>query len=137
MVVKANSPFSRLQNHTAPLYLTASAPTRILPKKEHIMMSKEVTPLNNPPSRKPLSSSSTILGTGVGEGGEFGVEKSERTRKGRGGITYALLRCPSCPTVTRASYYTDKLPKYIKCAGCGELYPSGSFGVVIISNEPI
>uniref|UniRef100_A0A6H1ZP08 Uncharacterized protein n=1 Tax=viral metagenome TaxID=1070528 RepID=A0A6H1ZP08_9ZZZZ len=61
--------------------------------------------------------------------------KSERGKSEKGVVIFAMLRCYACQESSRVSFYYNDLPPYVKCQGCGQIYPFGSFRCWCLSND--
>ena len=110
------------------------------------MLEKRRSPLGEPPSEKALSlyktrELETLKPYEIDRIERKGVmRKGVRSGKGeseKGCVIYALLRCYSCLESSRVSFYYNDLPAYVRCQGCGQIYPFDSFGCWAHSNQPI
>lgn len=109
----------------------------MLTKGEPIATTKRVSPLNNPSSETSLSIISTNIST-IERTGDLRVRgKSEGGKRDKGCIIFAMLKCYSCGQSSRVSFYYNEPPPYVRCQGCGQLFPFGSFGCWAHSNTPI
>lgn len=63
--------------------------------------------------------------------------KSERGRGEKGVVIYAMLKCYACRFSSRVSFYYSEPPLYVKCQGCGQIYPFDSFSCWCHSNLPV
>lgn len=109
------------------------------------MTEKRNIPLNNPLKEKSPSLATTKPLESISFVEIDRIERKGVTRKGgmsergareKGVVIYAMLRCYACRFSSRVSFYFEAPPPYVRCQGCQQIYPFGSFGCWAHSNEP-
>lgn len=121
-------------------------------------MPKNPSPLNNPstpslaPGNKNINNQGesakgvvTEKGGCQGEKTQKGVQGGIRARRiiptprrsdlGGSGLVYGLARCFVCNAENKFSYIPGKEPVFMRCTGCGELWPFASYQAVALCND--